>query len=74
MRVGALRDLYAWVLQVPEPDLAMTFQEVSALSSCSEPPAPATRGCHPPNHHRPAVPLAPLGLTVLSSPHRSWWT
>ncbi|XP_071668823.1 serine protease 56 isoform X4 [Patagioenas fasciata] len=27
-RVGAVRDLYAWVLQVPEPDLAMTFQEI----------------------------------------------
>ncbi|XP_009881700.1 PREDICTED: serine protease 56 [Charadrius vociferus] len=28
VRVGALRDLYAWVLKVPEPDLAMTFQEI----------------------------------------------
>ncbi|NXP03660.1 PRS56 protease, partial [Thinocorus orbignyianus] len=28
VRVGAVRDLYAWVLQVPEPDLAMTFQEI----------------------------------------------
>ncbi|NWH57581.1 PRS56 protease, partial [Geococcyx californianus] len=27
-RVGAVRELYAWVLQVPEPDLAMTFQEI----------------------------------------------
>ncbi|NXP53184.1 PRS56 protease, partial [Heliornis fulica] len=27
-RVGAVRDLYAWVLQVPLPDLAMTFQEI----------------------------------------------
>uniref|UniRef100_A0A672V2R3 Serine protease 56 n=1 Tax=Strigops habroptila TaxID=2489341 RepID=A0A672V2R3_STRHB len=31
VRVGAVRDLYAWVLRVPEPDLAMTFQEVSIL-------------------------------------------
>lgn len=30
VRVGAVRDLYAWVLRVPEADLAMTFQEVSA--------------------------------------------
>ncbi|XP_017665940.1 PREDICTED: serine protease 56 [Lepidothrix coronata] len=28
VRVGAVRDLYAWVLQVPETDLAMTFQEI----------------------------------------------
>ncbi|NXX98884.1 PRS56 protease, partial [Centropus bengalensis] len=28
VRVGAVRELYAWVLQVPESDLAMTFQEV----------------------------------------------
>ncbi|NWW52795.1 PRS56 protease, partial [Pedionomus torquatus] len=28
VRVGAVRELYAWVLQVPEPDLAMTFQEI----------------------------------------------
>ncbi|NXT84705.1 PRS56 protease, partial [Zapornia atra] len=28
VRVGAVRDLYAWVLRVPEPDLAMTFQEI----------------------------------------------
>ncbi|NWZ78541.1 PRS56 protease, partial [Poecile atricapillus] len=28
VRVGAVRDLYAWVLQVPEADLAMTFQEI----------------------------------------------
>ncbi|KAM6388952.1 serine protease 56 [Pluvialis apricaria] len=27
-QVGALQELYAWVLQVPEPDLAMTFQEI----------------------------------------------
>ncbi|XP_021136266.2 serine protease 56 isoform X3 [Columba livia] len=27
-RVGAVRELYAWVLRVPEPDLAMTFQEI----------------------------------------------
>ncbi|NXC01865.1 PRS56 protease, partial [Orthonyx spaldingii] len=27
-RVGAVRELYAWVLQVPETDLAMTFQEI----------------------------------------------
>lgn len=37
VQVGAVRELYAWVLQVPEPDLAMTFQEVSALSSYSKP-------------------------------------
>uniref|UniRef100_A0A8C3XE01 Serine protease 56 n=1 Tax=Cyanoderma ruficeps TaxID=181631 RepID=A0A8C3XE01_9PASS len=30
-RVGAVRDLYAWVLRVPQADLAMTFQEVSIL-------------------------------------------
>ncbi|XP_068810692.1 uncharacterized protein [Struthio camelus] len=28
VRVSAVRELYAWVLQVPEPDLAMTFQEI----------------------------------------------
>ncbi|NXA63495.1 PRS56 protease, partial [Mohoua ochrocephala] len=28
VRVGAVRDLYAWVLRVPEADLAMTFQEI----------------------------------------------
>ncbi|NXM67253.1 PRS56 protease, partial [Serilophus lunatus] len=28
MRVGAVRELYAWVLRVPETDLAMTFQEI----------------------------------------------
>ncbi|XP_050568557.1 serine protease 56 [Cygnus atratus] len=28
LRVGALQELYAWVLRVPEPDLAMTFQEI----------------------------------------------
>ncbi|XP_074954428.1 serine protease 56 [Phalacrocorax aristotelis] len=28
VRVGAVRDLYAWVLRVPEPDLVMTFQEI----------------------------------------------
>ncbi|NWW08469.1 PRS56 protease, partial [Oreocharis arfaki] len=28
VRVGAVRELYAWVLQVPEADLAMTFQEI----------------------------------------------
>ncbi|CAN8190625.1 unnamed protein product [Coccothraustes coccothraustes] len=27
-RVGAVRDLYAWVLRVPQADLAMTFQEI----------------------------------------------
>ncbi|NWW29079.1 PRS56 protease, partial [Falcunculus frontatus] len=27
-RVGAVRELYAWVLRVPEADLAMTFQEI----------------------------------------------
>ncbi|NWS62315.1 PRS56 protease, partial [Chunga burmeisteri] len=27
-RVGAVRELYAWVLRVPEQDLAMTFQEI----------------------------------------------
>ncbi|NWZ92901.1 PRS56 protease, partial [Nesospiza acunhae] len=27
-RVGAVRDLYAWVLRVPEAQLAMTFQEI----------------------------------------------
>ncbi|NXD63590.1 PRS56 protease, partial [Eolophus roseicapillus] len=28
VQVGAVRELYAWVLQVPEPDLAVTFQEI----------------------------------------------
>ncbi|NWI96832.1 PRS56 protease, partial [Pitta sordida] len=28
IRVGAVRQLYAWVLRVPETDLAMTFQEI----------------------------------------------
>ncbi|XP_051482781.1 serine protease 56 [Apus apus] len=28
VQVGAVRELYAWVLRVPEPDLAMTFQEI----------------------------------------------
>ncbi|XP_059678885.1 serine protease 56 [Gavia stellata] len=28
VRVGAVREMYAWVLRVPEPDLAMTFQEI----------------------------------------------
>ncbi|KAF1517658.1 Serine protease 56, partial [Eudyptula minor] len=28
LQVGAVRELYAWVLRVPEPDLAMTFQEI----------------------------------------------
>ncbi|PKU38952.1 serine protease 56 [Limosa lapponica baueri] len=28
VRVDAVRELYAWVLRVPEPDLAMTFQEI----------------------------------------------
>ncbi|NWS09536.1 PRS56 protease, partial [Motacilla alba] len=28
LRVGAVRDLHAWVLRVPEADLAMTFQEI----------------------------------------------
>ncbi|XP_061204741.1 serine protease 56 [Neopsephotus bourkii] len=28
VQVSAVRDLYAWVLRVPEPDLAMTFQEI----------------------------------------------
>ncbi|NXD25937.1 PRS56 protease, partial [Spelaeornis formosus] len=27
-RVGVVRDLYAWVLRVPEADLTMTFQEI----------------------------------------------
>uniref|UniRef100_A0A8B9F9P2 Serine protease 56 n=1 Tax=Amazona collaria TaxID=241587 RepID=A0A8B9F9P2_9PSIT len=31
VQVGAVRELYAWVLRVPETDLAMTFQEVSIL-------------------------------------------
>lgn len=56
VRVGAVRDLYAWVLRVPEADLAMTFQEVSALSSHSKPQTLAARQCHP----QPAtVPLCP---------------
>ncbi|NWS12177.1 PRS56 protease, partial [Pachyramphus minor] len=28
VRVGAVREMYAWVLRVPETDLAMTFQEI----------------------------------------------
>ncbi|NXM09305.1 PRS56 protease, partial [Tyrannus savana] len=28
VRVGVVRELYAWVLRVPETDLAMTFQEI----------------------------------------------
>ncbi|NXG48454.1 PRS56 protease, partial [Psilopogon haemacephalus] len=28
LRVGTVRELYAWVLRVPETDLAMTFQEI----------------------------------------------
>ncbi|XP_010017428.1 PREDICTED: serine protease 56, partial [Nestor notabilis] len=28
VQVDAVRELYAWVLRVPEPDLAMTFQEI----------------------------------------------
>ncbi|NXH22973.1 PRS56 protease, partial [Bucco capensis] len=28
VRVGAVQEMYAWVLRVPEPDLAMTFQEI----------------------------------------------
>uniref|UniRef100_A0A8V0Z3H5 Serine protease 56 n=1 Tax=Gallus gallus TaxID=9031 RepID=A0A8V0Z3H5_CHICK len=28
LRVGVVQELYAWVLQVPQPDLAMTFQEI----------------------------------------------
>ncbi|NXK37276.1 PRS56 protease, partial [Piprites chloris] len=28
VRVGAVRELYAWVLRVPETDLTMTFQEI----------------------------------------------
>ncbi|NXC96392.1 PRS56 protease, partial [Certhia familiaris] len=28
VRVGTVRDLHAWVLRVPEADLAMTFQEI----------------------------------------------
>ncbi|XP_065604128.1 serine protease 56 [Cyrtonyx montezumae] len=28
LRVGMVQELYAWVLQVPEPDLAVTFQEI----------------------------------------------
>ncbi|NXR18083.1 PRS56 protease, partial [Cinclus mexicanus] len=28
VRVGAVRDLYAWVLRVPQADLDMTFQEI----------------------------------------------
>ncbi|NXK76009.1 PRS56 protease, partial [Amazona guildingii] len=28
VQVGAVRELYAWVLRVPETDLAMTFQEI----------------------------------------------
>ncbi|OXB62093.1 hypothetical protein ASZ78_010498 [Callipepla squamata] len=28
LRVDVVQELYAWVLQVPEPDLAMTFQEI----------------------------------------------
>ncbi|NXX42485.1 PRS56 protease, partial [Tricholaema leucomelas] len=28
VRVGTVRELYAWVLRVPEADLAMTFQEI----------------------------------------------
>lgn len=74
MRVGAVRELYAWVLRVPEADLAMTFQEVSAPSGRSEPHTLAARQCHPPARHCPTLLMAPLGLTVLSSPHRSWWT
>lgn len=37
LRVGVVQELYAWVLQVPEPDLAMTFQEVRAvlLAACN---------------------------------------
>lgn len=74
VRVGAVRDMYAWVLRVPEADLAMTFQEVSASSSHPKPHTLAARQCHPPARHCPTLPMAPLGLTVLLSPHRSWWT
>lgn len=65
LRVGALQELYAWVLRVPEPDLAMTFQEVRAC------------GGHPRHLTVPSLPATcppALGLTVFSSPGRSWWT
>lgn len=66
VRVGAVRELYAWVLRVPEPDLAMTFQEVSAPSHCSELPAPAAWWCHPP---RPPPSPGPSGThSVVVSP------
>lgn len=55
--MGAVQELYAWVLRVPEPDLAMTFQEV--------------RGAAPPRHltvpSSPAARPLALGLTVFSS-------
>lgn len=36
-----MRDLYAWVLRVPEAQLAMTFQEVSSTHPGSQPvPSP----------------------------------
>lgn len=41
VRVGAVRDLYSWVLRVPEADLAMTFQEVSAPLRATRPGSPA---------------------------------
>ncbi|XP_054022769.1 serine protease 56 isoform X2 [Dryobates pubescens] len=75
VRVGAVRELYAWVLRVPEAELAMTFQEVSAPPGCPEPPTLAARWCHPTaRSHCPAMLLAPVRLTALSSPCRSWWT
>lgn len=64
VRVGAVRDLYAWVLRVPEADLAMTFQEVSAPSSHSQPHTLAARQCHPPARHRPTLPPGTHGAVV----------
>lgn len=68
VRVGAVRELYAWVLRVPEADLAMTFQEVSAPSGCSEPHTLAARQCHPPARHCPTAHGSPGTHGAVVSP------
>lgn len=54
-----VQELYAWVLQVPQPDLAMTFQEVRAvlLLAC----------CYVPNSRADGVFLSLQILVDLSS-------
>lgn len=54
-----VQELYAWVLQVPQPDLAMTFQEVRAVLLVAS--------CYVPNSRADGVFLSLQILVDLSS-------